>query len=107
MDACIDDVPISHSSKLFAKVSTMLILDIFDNRIPAIEVQWYSLGCNVERLDKPIFIVDLIPVTGSVHDVQSQSDTIFDNDCDHKSTVVTEICFRTYHEIQPEFRWSA
>jgi hypothetical protein len=37
MDACILDVPVTHRGQLLAEVSAVLILDILDNGVPAVQ----------------------------------------------------------------------
>jgi len=56
------DVTVSHRRQLFSEVRAVLVLDVFDDRIPA------------------IIIVYLITVSGRVNDVQPQPHTIFHDD---------------------------
>jgi hypothetical protein len=75
MDASIDNVLVSHSSEFFSEVSRVLILDVFDDRVPAIVGdRSASKHGGRERKNKkgecsPIFVVDEVSVTWSVNDV--------------------------------------
>jgi len=53
------DVAVSHRRQLFSQIRAVLVLDVFDNRVPA------------------VVIVDLISVTRRVNDVQPQPNTVF------------------------------
>jgi len=59
------DVTVSHGRQLFPEVCAVLVLDVFDDRIPA------------------VIVVHLIAVSGCVNDVQSQPHTIFHDDVRH------------------------
>jgi hypothetical protein len=43
---------------------------------------------NAYGLNAPVFIVDLITITGRVHNVQSKSDSVFGDDYDGKHYLV-------------------
>jgi len=62
MDPSVLDVTVSHRRQLFSEVRAVLVLNIFDDGIPA------------------VVIVDLVAVTRRVNDVQPQPHTIFHDD---------------------------
>lgn len=43
MDACILDVPLSLGCEFLAEVGRMLILNVFDNRVPAVNGVSFSI----------------------------------------------------------------
>lgn len=61
VNARIDNVPIAHRGELLSEVSRMLILDVLDDRVPA------------------IVVVHLVAVARGVDDVQSKPHTVFHN----------------------------
>lgn len=76
---CILDVPLTLCSELFAQVSRVLFFDISDYRIPATMAQWKS--SNMFWALSPSIIIDLITITRSIDDIQSQTHSILLNDC--------------------------
>lgn len=62
VDTCVDNVLVTHSSELFAEVSRVLVLDVFDDGVPA------------------IFVVNLVSVTGGINNVQTEFYTILRDD---------------------------
>lgn len=44
VDTCILDVPVANRGKLFTEIRAVLVLDIFDNRVPAVrgEREWLA-----------------------------------------------------------------
>lgn len=74
VDAGILNVAVTHSSELFAKVCAVLILYVFDNRVPANvqekrPIREFIMKKNLA--DIPIFIIDLVAIARSVDDVKS------------------------------------
>jgi hypothetical protein len=81
MNACILDIAVTHCSEFLAKVSAVLILDVFDDRVPAAEhgVHW-AMQVRKQGTNIPALVVDLVTITRSVDNVQSQFDAIFHDD---------------------------
>ncbi|KAI3475819.1 hypothetical protein L1887_62719 [Cichorium endivia] len=61
VDAGIDNVSIAHRGEFLSQVGRVLVLDVLDDGVPA------------------VLVVHLVAVTGSVDNVQSQLDAVFDN----------------------------
>jgi hypothetical protein len=61
VNACVLDVPVSHGGQLLAKVGAVLVLNVLDNRVPA------------------VLVVNLVSVARCVDNVKSEPDTIFDD----------------------------
>jgi hypothetical protein len=84
VNARVLNVSVTHGSQLFAKVSRVLVFDVFDDRIPAAFEQKIVRENLFQRQgtvgDAPIFVVDLISISRCVDDVQPQLHAIFDND---------------------------
>lgn len=85
VDAAVDtgvlNVTVAHSGELFAEVRAVLVLDVFDDRVPAEEERKTSGTClTIEYNNLPVLVVDLVPVSRRIDDVQPQLDTIFNND---------------------------
>jgi len=82
MDTRILDVSVSHGCELFAQICAVLVFDVFDNGIPAVSVYSQLRKFLIMRGNWhiPSLIVKLVSVTRSVNDVESKSNTIFDDD---------------------------
>jgi len=63
MDAGVDDILVSHSGELFTEVSRVLVLDVFDNRVPA------------------VFVVDLVAIAWGIYDIETETDSVLGDDC--------------------------
>jgi len=59
VDPGVLDVAVPHRRQLFPEVSAVLVLDVFDDGVPA------------------VIVVDLVAVSGRVNDVQPQPDAVF------------------------------
>ena len=70
MDARVGNVAVAHGGELLAQVGAVLVLDVLDNRVPA------------------VVVVHLVAVAGRVDDVQPQLDAVLDDDC----AAVSVIC---------------
>lgn len=82
MDACVLDVPFSLSCEFLAEVGRMLILNVFDNRVPAVNGVSFSIcelllrSCN----GIPSIVIHLITITRGVDNIQPKANTILLND---------------------------
>lgn len=63
VDAGIDNVLVSHSGELLAEVGRVLVLDVFNNWVPA------------------VFIVDLVAVAWGINNIEAKADAVFGDDC--------------------------
>lgn len=72
VNACVLDVTLTLSSKLLPEVSRMLILDVFNDGVPAVYMLAGELSClrGLQR-NIPAIIVDKITVARGINDVQS------------------------------------
>lgn len=81
VDTGILDVALTLSSEFLAEVGRVLILDIFDNGVPAgFQVSLTILFARKQANSIPSVIVDLVTVARCIHDVQTETDTIFLDD---------------------------
>ena len=78
MDTGVLDVAFSLGGKLFTEVGRMLVLDVFDNRVPTRSVSCCAI---MKKMCLPSVIVHLISIAWSVNDIETQSHTIFFNNC--------------------------
>lgn len=62
VDAGVGDEALTHGGQLLAEVSRVLVLDVLDDRVPA------------------LVIVDEVSVTGGVDDVQLETDAVLNDD---------------------------
>lgn len=78
VDAGVLDVAVTHGCQLFAKVGTVLVLDVLDDRVPtARTVRSMNL---MRRKCRPVLVVDLVAVAWGVDDVETKSDAILGDD---------------------------
>lgn len=61
VDARVGDEALAHRGQLLAEVGRVLVLDVFDDRLPA------------------VVIVDKVTVTGGVDDVELEADAVLDD----------------------------
>lgn len=81
VDARVDDVLVTHRGELLAEIGRVLVLDVLDDRVPAVcEISCAPKG-GWERRDAPVLVVDEITVARSVNDVQAQLDVVLLHDC--------------------------
>ena len=79
VDSGVLDVSLSLGGELLAEIGRVLVLDVLDDGIPAVDDQ----HCNVlaDELYSPSVVVDLVTITWCIHDIESQSYAILLNDC--------------------------
>ena len=90
VDTCVLDMTVTLRGELLAEVRAVLVLNVFDNRVPAEQHQKDALewkrrvGYREEAGtgdDIPVFVVDLVTVARRVDDVEAKLHTVLDNDC--------------------------
>ena len=90
VDTCVLDMAVTLRGELLAKVRAVLVLDVFDNRVPAEQHQGDALewkrrvGCREDAGtgdDITVFVVDLVTVARRVDDVEAKLHTVLDNNC--------------------------
>ena len=81
VNASILDVAVTLRSKLFAKVCRVLVLDIFHNWVPTSDMLARMKSRSNRCSLIPSVIIDLVTISGSIHDVESETDAILLNDC--------------------------
>lgn len=87
VDAGVHDVSVPHRGELFAKVSRVLVFDVFDDGVPAMIFMFVSesdLSSFTVRLagilHSPPIIVDHVSKAGRIDDVQAQLHLVLLND---------------------------
>lgn len=89
MDTGILDIPLALSSKLLPEIGGVLILDILDNWVPAVEISISKQFASVfthftyrePRFRIPSIIVNLVTIAGGIDNVQAQTDAVLFDDC--------------------------
>ena len=86
VNARVLDVTVTHRRELLAKVRAVLVLDILHDWVPALTptIALVNTGSPKTRTGKcnaPVFIVDLVTITGSIDDVKAQSHAILRDNC--------------------------
>ncbi len=90
VDAGVGDVALAHGGQLLSQVSAVLVLDVFDDRVPAAQKGGRSASppLQTERgAHSPVLVVDLVAVARSVDDVEAQLDAILNDDCQRGRSV--------------------
>jgi hypothetical protein len=91
VNTCVLNVAFPLSCEFLAEVGRVLILDVFDDGVPATTVST-NLSCLfLTREIVPSVIVDLITVSGGIDDVKPQTYTVFFDDYIHKT--LSMLCF--------------
>jgi len=62
VDTGVDNIAVTHGRQLLTEVGGMLVLDVFDDRVPA------------------ALVVDQVAITGSVDNVETQADAVLGDD---------------------------
>ena len=82
VDTGILDVAVTLGCELLSQVCGVLVLDVLDDRVPTAGFVSPNCACCLEHQSErlPSLVVDLVTISGSVDNVQSQADTVFLND---------------------------
>lgn len=85
VNAGIDNITFTSSCQLFTQVSRVLVFNILDNGFPTnldldLDFFFFFLGF-INTISLPIIIINLISITWCIHNIKSQSNTVFLNGC--------------------------
>ena len=78
VDSGVLDEAVTHGGQLLSEVGAVLVLDVFDDRVPAVsELGKVYIILSIRNI--PIFVVDLVAIAWSINNVEAKTDTIFGN----------------------------